>query len=874
MLTPFLTAWITWVSNRAGLVMAITMLLTIGAGYYAIAAFSMNSDNSLLIRQDTHWKQVNRAFLNTFPQYDQNTFVVVSGNKPNQVSIVAAHLASQIRENDSVFRTVYSPASNQFVQEHALLYLEPDTLNDTISKLADAQPFLTAVATDDSLRSVLQLVLDALNSNETLPTGFTRMLDALSSTAEQALTGDSKPISWRDELFQVEDDTFYQVIFIQGQQNFGEDLPNGRIIEALESTIAGLSHPYRDDVTIRLTGQVPLEHQEIVSALDSAQLAGTLALVILVFVLAWGIRSMWIVAAVYLTMLIGLIWTAAFAMIAIGQYNTISIIFLVMFIGLGVDFAVHLCLKFQEARLRLDKMSALIETGTELGPAIMLCGVTSAIGFLAFVPTEYIGLGEMGIISGGGMIIAVVLSLTLIPAFFSVSGDPRPATEVPFASLLSRAVAKNSKRTSYITFGVAVVLALIATQARFDYSTLSLKDPKSEAMATLIELQREDIITDFALTYVADDLDAANNTREKLEGLAVVSDVKTPTDYLPVDQEENLYILEDARFFLDSLFAPPPASVTWGDENLLLMLSSINTSLQNTLQNPGPGPGISHNSPELEASLTRLQKAVSDLQEASSDTRALYSKLIVPPIKSEIEWLKTALAPEQVTLERLPVALQERLIAKDGRAVVSITPAEDVVPVEAMRRFTTDVMAVVPEITGRPVLDLGIGDIVITAFQTAILIAVSLIFLILLITLRSLVDSILVFIPLAMTAMLTLSVSVLIDLPLNMANVVVIPLIFGLGVDNGIHIVKRFHQSRNVEALVHSSTPKAVFLSNLTTLGTFCALSFSSHQGIYSIGILLTIALTSLIFLTLVSLPALLATFSSPHSILAKEQTV
>ena len=410
-------------------------------------------------------------------------------------------------------------------------------------------------------------------------------------------------------------------------------------------------------------------------------------------------------------------------------------------------------------------------------------------------------------------------------------------------------------------------LKLLTYMLRLVMQPLSLKDQKSEAMETLIELQREDIITDFALTYVADDLDAANNAREKLEELAVVSDVKTPTDYLPVDQKENLYILEDARFFLDSLFAPPPPPVPWEDENLLLMLSGIDTSLHNTLRKPGLGPDTNDNSPELVASLTRFRKTVSDLQEASSDTRALYSELIVPPIKSEIEWLKTALEPEEVTFERLPLRLQERLIAKDGRAVVSITPEEDVVPVEAMRRFTTDVMAVVPEITGRPVLDLGIGDIVITAFQTAILIAVFVIFLILLITLRSLVDSILVFIPLAMTAMLTLSVSVLIDLPLNMANVVVIPLIFGLGVDNGIHIVKRFHQSSSVEALVHSSTPKAVFLSNLTTLGTFCALSFSSHQGIYSIGVLLTIGLTSLIFLTLVSLPALLATFSTPQSI-------
>jgi len=870
MLNPLLTAWITWISNRAGLVIAVTMLLTIGAGYHAITAFSMNSDTSLLVRQDTDWKRVNRAFVNTFPQYDQNTFVVVSGTKPNQVSIVARHLASLIRSNDNIFRSVYSPASNQFAREHALLYLEPDTLNDTISKLADAQPFLTAVATDNSLRSVFQLVLDALNSSETLPTGFARMLDALSSTAEQALTGDSKPISWRDELFQVEDDTFYQVIFVQGQQNFGEDLPNAMIIDALQSTITDFSHPYRDDVTIRLTGQVPLEHQEIVSALDSAQLAGTLALMILVFVLAWGVRSIWIIAAIYLTMIVGLIWTAAFAMIAIGQYNTISIIFLVMFIGLGVDFAVHLCLKYQESRLRLDKMNALIESGTELGPAIMLCGVTSAIGFLAFVPTEYIGLGEMGIISGGGMIIAVVVSLTLIPAFFAISGDPPPATDIPFASLLSRAVADKPKQTSYITLGVAIVLALIASQSTFDYSTLSLKDPKSEAMVTLRELQREDIITDFALTYVADDLDTANNTREMLKGLEVVSDVKTLTDYLPVDQEENLYILEDARFFLDSLFAPASAPVTWGDADLLIMLSSVNTSLQDTLQNASTNPGISNTSPELETSLTRLKKALSDLIEASPNTRALYSDLIVPPIRSEIEWLKTALSPERVTLEHLPVELQERLVAKDGRAVVSITPAEDIVPVEAMRRFTTDVITLVPEVTGRPVLDLGIGDLVITAFQTAILIAVSLIFLILLMTLRSLVDSILVFIPLAMTAMLTLSVSVLIDLPLNMANVVVIPLIFGLGVDNGIHIVKRFHQSRNVEELVHSSTPKAVFLSNLTTLATFCALSFSSHQGIYSIGVLLTMALISLMFLTLVSLPALLATFSRPGSTLAR----
>ncbi len=183
-------------------------------------------------------------------------------------------------------------------------------------------------------------------------------------------------------------------------------------------------------------------------------------------------------------------------------------------------------------------------------------------------------------------------------------------------------------------------------------------------------------------------------------------------------------------------------------------------------------------------------------------------------------------------------------------------------PVEALRRFTTDVLNVAPDATGRPVLDLGIGEIVLHAFSIALATAITVIFVILLVTLRSVVDSILVFIPLVMTAMVTLAFGVLIDLPLNMANLVVIPLIFGLGVDNGIHIVKRFRQSNSVSDLVASSPPKAVFLSNLTTLGTFSALSVSTHQGIFSIGVLLTVAIISLMILTLISLPALLATFS------------
>jgi predicted RND superfamily exporter protein len=183
-----------------------------------------------------------------------------------------------------------------------------------------------------------------------------------------------------------------------------------------------------------------------------------------------------------------------------------------------------------------------------------------------------------------------------------------------------------------------------------------------------------------------------------------------------------------------------------------------------------------------------------------------------------------------------------------------------------MQEFATDVQSVISNATGRITTELGIGEIVVAAFQKAIFIAVICILIVLLLALRSVVDTILVFIPLTITAIITFAASVILEMPLNMANVVVIPLIFGLGVDNGIHVVERFHESPTLSELAHSSTPRAVFLSTLTTMATFGALSFSSHQGIYSIGVLLTCALGSLMVLTLISLPALLAVFSTARA--------
>ena len=859
MFERILIAWTDLVIRNCQLTLVLLAFLTSMLGAYAINNFKINSDTSQLIIQDTEWRKTHDEFINEFPQYDNTTFIVVSGPAPNKVKLVAKDLAENLKIENN-FESVFSPASDEYYEKNIFLYMEPKDLEKMIQKLANAQPFLGAIATDSSIRSVLRLLIDAMESGQDIGAGLSQISEALRLARDRALNPDLRPISWRDQLFSPESgQIFYQLIFIQGKQNFGSDLPNSLIVNTINKVIKNNQHPFKEDVQIRLTGQVALEHEEIVNAMESAKFSGSIAVIVLLFVLVWGIRSPHLIAAIYISMFIGLTWTAAFAMSTVGQYNTISIIFLVMFIGLGVDFAVHLSLKYQELARSESKEAALREASRSLGSALFLCGLTSAIGFLSFVPTAYKGLAEMGIISAGGMLIAVFVTLTFIPAFFSVTKKPKKAESLIFSKLLARLHQDRSKETAYATIMVIILVGLGAMKAEFDYSTLSLKNPDSEAMSALKELQESGLVTDYTLFYIAENAEEAKNKKIELLNLAVVGQALIPEDYIPKNQSEKLDILDEANFLLSSIFLSETKQEPLEDSDYLVLLESLSSAAETRLRKTNPNSND-------QIFIAEILDVVSSLKNADNDARIEFSKNIIPPLKSEIAWLEEALNAEGITLSELPLGQLRRLVSEEKKNIVSVTPSINVMPVDSLRLFTESVLSVADEFTGRPVLDLGIGDIVVKSFWTAIILACSGIFLILLLSLKSVTDSVLVFIPLLITAFFTLSVSWIIELPLNMANVVVIPLIFGLGVANGIHIVKRFHQSNSAVDLINSSTPKAVFLSNLTTLASFGALCFSSHVGIFSIGVLLTIGIIALMIFTIVCLPALLFTFSRAKS--------
>jgi hopanoid biosynthesis associated RND transporter like protein HpnN len=821
-------------------------LLTLVFGWIAVDRFRINSNLSDLIEQDAPWRQDFDRYEAAFPDLVRTTVVVVSGYSYKGVEDAAKALEAELKSQEDFFRAVYAPQNDDFFREHALLFLDHEELDDMVDRIASAQPMLTAVAEDPSLRGILELLEDGIDNDP--PEGFDTIVRILADSGASLLAGGDPDVSWTDEFFQPEG-KLHRLIFLKGQENFGAALPTAEIMARVRSTVANV--PVAQGVSVAITGEIALQHEEIEAAVGGVQLAGWLSILLLVLILVVGVRSLKIISATFLMLFVGIVWTSAYAMLAVGEYNTLSIIFLVMFFGLGVDFAIHYSLRYQEAVNAGDGdiVEALDHATRSVGGAIATCTATTSIGFLGFLPTPYQGLADLGVISAGGMLVAAGLTFTLLPAFYSVVGHIRPHTiDLPTGD---RLVAMLLRRRRYVIAVLAVAAAVAGTFAvriYFDYSVLALKDEQSESMRALRELQDEGVATDYSL-MVLSDVELADDL---LDAVPTVDSVTTPWDYVPKDQEDKLYVLEDLQQILWSALEPartrePPTAEDLGQQ--LTRLAAVMGSAEELSADPDLG---------------RLRDVVSGMRQRPPDQLLVWQEEVIANLLFELSWLRSALAKGPVEFADLPAALKRRLVSADGQYLSIVTPTGDVASVEVLSEFVTGVRQQVPVATGRPVIEWGVGQIVVGSFQQALTFATVGILLVLILVFRNLRDAIMILIPLALTCVFTLAVSVLAGLSLNMANILVLPLIFGLGVDNGIHVVDRFHRGGDVDHFMHSSTPRAVMLSTLTTIGAFAALSLSPHQGTASVGILLAIAVALLLVFTVFLLPVLLSLLITP----------
>jgi hopanoid biosynthesis associated RND transporter like protein HpnN len=863
----WLARWVGAVRTNAASVTVGMSLVTLATIYYVVGHLGIHGDTESLFSQDLPFKRIERRYQEAFPMLYENMFVVVDAPTPERAGEAAAALAARLEAEPRHFHRAYLPGGGEFFENHAFLYLETHELEDLADNLAIAQPYLAELSRDGTLRGLASMmarggraVREGDVSGDQLHALFDRFLEALSARLE----GRPYHLSWAEVLAEgdFDLDARRRFLLVQPVLEFDELQPAKRSILAVRRIVNELGFTPESGVSVKITGDVALSFEEMEVLRTQAAAAGIASLVLVGIILILGLRSIRMVLSTLTTLIVGLVWTAGFTAAAIGHLNLISVCFAVLFIGLGVDFGIHVCVRYRELVISgLEHSVALDETARDVGSSIFLCALTTAIGFFAFVPTDFVGVAELGLISGTGMFISLFCTLTLLPALLSLRPIPVGSGRSAGASWSNGGLTNlplrhpRAIRSIALVFGIGAVMLL--PKARFDNNPLNVRDPSSESVRTFNELLEKGTSSPWSLNAVAPSLESAQLLAERLAELDVVERAVTVSDYVPADQENKLGIIEDVAMFVAPPPGPdgvvPPPSLAEQREALADLSSELGR-----LQDSGERSELVASASRLRTVLDRYLQKLENSPDPTREIDALQSSML-GTLPEQLRVLDAALSAGHVTLEKLPDAILERMITADGRVRIQIFPREDLNDHAALAAFVDGVRAVAPEVAGSAAEILESGRSVVRALTQAMLSAFVAITLFLLILWRRIDDTALVLIPLLLASALTVAAAVLADIPFNFADVIVLPLLLGIGVDSGIHLVHRARVVAEGEMnLLATSTARAVAYSAMTTIASFGSLGLATHMGLATLGRLLTLGVGFTIVCNLIVLPALI----------------
>ena len=867
-----LEVWIAAVQRFAWL--AIIAVLSLTYVFYAYTAdnLTINTNTTDMLSEELPFRQRYIEYKDAFPYDSDLITVVVEAATADRADIAALRLAARLRQASGVVEKVYDFAGEPFFRQNGLLYSDLEELESLADRLSQSQGLLGALNGDPSLRGLSEVLELALKENAkgTEPVGdLADVLRRIAVVVDARASGKRTELSWQALLSgdDVEPSDLKRFLQVRVKADWSSLSPAAPAMAALRTMAREEGLTPEQGVRVRLTGGLAMSTEELSSVFEGAKTASLLSLALVSLCLFFGLRSLTLVGGTILTLVCGLVWTAAFAALAVGHLNLLSVAFAVLFIGLGVDFGIHLALRFAEETSRdQDRDAALRRAALGVGGAMALCAVSAAIGFYSFLPTAYLGLAELGLISGTSMFIALFMSLTLLPALLSILPyRPRKTPSTPTGpETRPNFIRKYGGEVSALALVAAVTAISFVPFARFDFDPLNLQDPSTESVQTTLELIRESKTSPKKITVIRPDIAAAEGLAAQLTELKEVSEAVSIADFIPKRQAEKLEVIRDLEFVLFPVFDSAAKQEPVSAEAEIAALRRLEEALA------GAGGGdaqIASAASHLRIALQRVLAGAATEPEVVASVRDGLLGLF----SNRMNQLKTALQARKVGLEDIPKDLRLRYLSKSGIARVEVTPAFSVEENIALRRFIEAVQSIAPSATGSPVVILEASRAVVEAILQAAGTAAVLIVIMLLVLLRSLRDTLLVFYPLVLAALLTVATAVVIDLAFNFANVIVLPLLLGLGVASGIHLVMRARDANTGSALLGTSTPRAVTFSALTTILSFGSLAISSHRGTASMGVLLTIAIGFTLISSLIALPALMAWLESRSAKGAKE---
>jgi uncharacterized protein len=823
---------------RPWLTIVIALALGIGAGFYSARHFAIHTDIRDLLAPGLPWAQRANEYNRSFPQ--RGILVVLDAPTQELVEQAADELANALRGRPDRFRAVSQPGSGAFFEENGLLFLSTDQVKRATDGLKRADDLIGTLASDPTLRGsldALSLALVGVERGDIALDDLTRPMTMAADTVQAGLAGKPATFSWLALASgrPPAPNDLRRFIQVQPVLDFAALQPGRAATDAIAQIASDLNLRDRYQARLRQTGQVPIDDDEFGTIKEDAGLNATLS-VIAVFIILWlALRSLRVILAVVVCVCVGLALSTAVGLLLVGALNLISVAFFWLFVGLGVDFAIQFSVRYRAERHDYPDLAvALRSSAMKAGGPLALAAVATAAGFASFVPTDYRGLSELGEIAGIGMLIAFIISVTLLPALLAVLKPPGEPKPVGFAALapVDRFLERHRVPVVVGTLAVVILASPLLLFLPFDFNPLHLQNPNIESAGTFLELRRDPQTGANAIDIVAPNLAAADAQAQRLSALPEVAQVRTLSSLIPKDQDKKIKLIEDAATTIDESLNPKELEPHPTEADTIEALSGTADSLSMAAgDHEGEGADAAR----------RLSGLLSDLAKADVAARERVEDAIAEPLRFSLDLLRRELKPQAISAETMPADLAREWVTPDGTARIEVLPKGDPDDTGNVRNFVKAVLAVEPNATGPAVMLFEAGNTVLRAFIESGIFALAAIFILLLITLRRLSDVLLTLVPLLVAGVVTLELCVALGLSLNFANILALPLLLGVGVAFKIYYIVAWRAGKT--QLLQSTLTRAVVFSAMTTATAFGSLWFSAHPGMSSMGKLMALAL-------------------------------
>lgn len=838
--------------RRALFVALAALALFIGLSFHVAQTIRINTNVDDLLGDGLAWRDLETEMARAFPQTSDRLVIVVDGKNPDLAEDAAMRLAAEMRRNRDLFKEVVRPDAIPYFRTNGLLFFSEENLTSLLENLVKAQPFLGSLARDPSLRglfSTMTLTAQGVKRGEASYEALAPSYAMMGEAIEASLQGRAVKLPWQSMMSGAQPKLrdLRKFILAQPVLNFSALSPGAKATKKVQRLANELGLTPENGVTVRMTGSVALNDEEFASVADGMEFSLFLSFALVVGLLYMALRSARLIVPIAITLLMGLVATTSFAMAAVGSLNLISVAFAVMFVGIAVDFGIQFGVRFREERHREANFAkAMKETARGIAPPLAFAAAATTLGFLAFIPTDYRGVSELGIIAAAGMVIALILNLTLLPALltlFKPKAEPK-SVGYKWAAPIDRFLLARRK----ILLGLIVVTAAAggayAAQIRFDFDPLNLKNPKTESVSTLFDIMKDPDASPYAISILSPSLEEAKALAAKIDALPEVDHTITLASFVPDDQETKLALIEDTKSLLDPSLNPIEVLPAPTAQEIAASFRETAAALRSL------GPD------RIEAQ--RLAKALDEAAENSGDETFMtrLRAATVTGIVSYLNQIRSLLGVHQVAVQDIGEELRRDWMTSDGRAKIEVYPKGNARDHKILEAFTESVRRLAPQATGAPISIQESGRTIVNAFIKAGLLALLAIALLAYAVLRRIGDVLRLLAPLILAGILTLATMAAIPLPLNFANIIGLPLLLSLGVSYAIYFVTYWRAGK--ERPLSSAMARAVLFSAATTFVAFGSLSLSSHPGTQGMGQLLTIALIYSVLCTFLVLPVLL----------------